>query len=851
VPRLETLEDRDLPATLFALTLENTLLTFDSSSPASVVSKNITGVLPGESLQDIAVRPATGQLYGLSFGHLYRLDPSTGVASSVGDPNVSLALNGTLLAMSYDPVADRLRVVTAQVVASVTQSERNLTLAPDTSQVVSTGTAPQYATGDVQFGRTPRLGHLAYTNEFSGAKATTLYGIDDLPQRPDRLVTLGGQDGVPTPDQGQVFTVGPTSGWSGFTIGGSENTAFAVSQDDNSLWTLNLANGTAIRVGPSGLAGDVTGLAALVESSPPPPPPPPSNNVPAVSIDDVTVTESVGGAVDATFTVTLSATSSQGVTVQVRTRDGTAVSPQEYQPLALTTLTFSPQQTTQTVTVKVYDNQLMGGVETFFVDLSNPTHATLATAQGRGTIANHPLVLPPANQLLVESLYQDLLGRLPDATGESFLKRLLDAGVPPTAVVQAIISSPEYVLHQVQDLYTRLLGRPADAVGLQGAVAALAGGMPLGQLEAVLLGSPEYLARHGGTLTGFLQGVYAEVLGRPIDPAAAAFWSEVLASGIPPAQVAALIANSAEAVQSLVNARYHHFLRRNVDPATLQFWGQVFPSALNSLLAGMDLTLAVSTEYRNGIIPRRIDREFLEKLSHDLLGHSPDLFDLERWSEELVQGVPREQVAYDILTSDEFRRLVITQGGIPPVFPRIAPTDTRFAFALAVFGNTMLLGGGTLVDEEVNLFLQTDFGNDSTFILDVFRSFQGLQVDLGNPNPLVEAIEADLNSAQPHSYQYLTYLVVIDHHAGAYRASQLFGQFLGSTQIPVADEQVYIPSFGSTDAFSDFYYRFTGAPLPTLPSSPPPPQPTLRSLQTTEEDFLAVLLGTTEYFPRD
>jgi hypothetical protein len=837
VPRLEMLEERDLLTTLVALTNHSTLFTFDSSSPAAVVTKTVTGILPNETLQDIAVRPATGQLYGLSFSHLYRIDPATGAASPVGDPKVSLDLSGTQLAMSFDPVVDRLRVVTAQVVAQVTRSERNFTLAPDTAQVVSTGTAPQYTAGDVQFGRTPRLGHLAYTNEFSGAKATTLYGTDDRPQLPDFLVTVGGPGGAPASDQGQVFSVAPTGEWSGFTIGGSDNTAFGLSKDDNSLWTVNLTSGNGTRVGPSGVSGEVTALADLVA------PPPPADSTPAVSINDVTVNECTGGAVDAIFTVTLSAPSSQAVTVQVRTRDGTALSPQEYQPLALTTLTFSPGQTTQTVFVQVNDNQLMGGVETFFVQLSNPTHATLARGQGTGTITNHPLVTPPANQLLVEALYFDLLGRLPDAAGEASWQHLLDAGVPRAVVAQAIINSPEYLIHQVQDLYTRLLGRPADPVGLQGAVAALAGGVPLGQLEAMLLGSPEYQARHGGTPAGFLQGVYTDVLGRPIDPAGAALWGKLLAAGEPPAKVAAQIVASVEAVQSLVNARYHHFLRRNAEPEAVQRLVQVVQGSSSNPFVGLDLALAISGEYLNGILPRKIDLQFLAKLSHDLLGRSPDPGDQARWTEQLFQGVRREHVAYDILTSDAFRRRVITQGGVPPDFHGIDPTDPQFAAALAIFGDTSFQGHGTLVDEQVHLFARQNFGSDSNFVLSLASEFLGLQVDLSNPgDPAIQAVEDNLNSSHPSPYQDLTYLVLDTRElAGRTRARQFYSQFLGTMDLDAALEDVAIP-FPSHPTFLDV----PGVQLVFVDANH------VHRLDNanSEEIFLADILGTTEYFPR-
>src|SRR4029077_16683777 len=53
--------------TIYALTTDNSLLTFDSGSPANATRIGpITGLLPGESVVGIDFRPATGQLYSLS-----------------------------------------------------------------------------------------------------------------------------------------------------------------------------------------------------------------------------------------------------------------------------------------------------------------------------------------------------------------------------------------------------------------------------------------------------------------------------------------------------------------------------------------------------------------------------------------------------------------------------------------------------------------------------------------------------------------------------------------------------------------------------------------------------------------
>jgi hypothetical protein len=118
--------------------------------------------------------------------------------------------------------------------------------------------------------------------------------------------------------------------------------------------------------------------------TPPPPPPPPP---PALRIGDVTVPEGNTGARTATFTVTLSAPSTQPVTVAYATGPGSATAGSDYQA-ASGTLTFAPGETTKTVTVPVIGDRLGEPNETFVVNLSSPTNATLADGQGVGTITD-------------------------------------------------------------------------------------------------------------------------------------------------------------------------------------------------------------------------------------------------------------------------------------------------------------------------------------------------------------------------------------------------------------------------------------------------------------------------------
>ncbi len=119
------------------------------------------------------------------------------------------------------------------------------------------------------------------------------------------------------------------------------------------------------------------------DAGPPPPPPP----APSLSIGNASVTEGNTGSVAASFTVTLSAASAETATVAYSTSDGSAVAGGDYQA-ASGTLTFAPGETSKTVLVLVNGDRVGEPNETFFVNLSGATNATIADGQGIGTIVD-------------------------------------------------------------------------------------------------------------------------------------------------------------------------------------------------------------------------------------------------------------------------------------------------------------------------------------------------------------------------------------------------------------------------------------------------------------------------------
>src|SRR5262249_36062876 len=125
-----------------------------------------------------------------------------------------------------------------------------------------------------------------------------------------------------------------------------------------------------------GTIGGRTGAFLLTESS-----------LPVLTISDAAVAEGNAGTVSAIFTLTLSAASSEPVTVNCNTADGSALAGSDYQA-AFATLTFAPGETSKTMVVPVNGDRLAEPNETFFVNLSIPTNAVIVDSQGVGTIVD-------------------------------------------------------------------------------------------------------------------------------------------------------------------------------------------------------------------------------------------------------------------------------------------------------------------------------------------------------------------------------------------------------------------------------------------------------------------------------
>lgn len=185
---------------VFAVNTANELLSFSANFPSVILTRQaVANLLTGDRIVGLDFRPANNLLYALgSSGQLYLVNPFNATAGRIG-PGLPTAPAGVEFGFDFNPVADRIRVVSDAGV--------NLRMHPDTGALVAVDGHLAYAPGDPNEGVTPQVVGAAYLNpDRNPATDTTLIVIDaglDVAavQSPanagvlQTLVTLGGDAG--------------------------------------------------------------------------------------------------------------------------------------------------------------------------------------------------------------------------------------------------------------------------------------------------------------------------------------------------------------------------------------------------------------------------------------------------------------------------------------------------------------------------------------------------------------------------------------------------------------------------------------------------------------------------------
>jgi len=169
--------------------------------------------------------------------------------------------------------------------------------------------------------------------------------------------------------------------------------------------------------------------------------------------------------------------------------------------------------------------------------------------------------------------------------------------IPPSVLAGLFTHTVENYSQVVASTYQQFLGRTPDPSVLSFWVGQMQQGLTDERLGAFIVASSEYRTNHGGTATGWVQGMYHDLLGRTADGAGLSFWLGRSTAGANPADIAFGLALSAEHESTVIGAEYRAYLGRDADPAGLNYWLTAFTHGASNedVVAG----LIGSAEYFN------------------------------------------------------------------------------------------------------------------------------------------------------------------------------------------------------------------------------------------------------------
>jgi hypothetical protein len=208
----------------------------------------------------------------------------------------------------------------------------------------------------------------------------------------------------------------------------------------------------------------------------------------------------------------------------------------------------------------------------------------------------------PANEAYIASLYEAFLGRSAEPGGLANWNAQLNAGVSRAQVALGIENSAEAISRTVQIYYQVFLGRPAETGGLNGWVQSVEHGASLEVVKANILGSNEFFLKSGATVPSYLNAVYENEIGRPIDSVALATWIPIASSSIAGRANAAFgIMRSAEGEKAEITSIYETVLGRLAEASGEAGWVSLLQHGVSDaqVIAG----IIGSNEYFATILP--------------------------------------------------------------------------------------------------------------------------------------------------------------------------------------------------------------------------------------------------------
>jgi len=265
----------------------------------------------------------------------------------------------------------------------------------------------------------------------------------------------------------------------------------------------------------------------------------------AISISDVSLAEGTSGTTNFNFDVTLSTASSQTITVDYLTLNGSAQAGSDYQA-ASGTLTFAPGETSKAVVVAVNGDTDVESDEAFVVGLSNPASATTSKSQGTGTIVNDDSNSPSPTIQFSQAAYavQEDLGWMTmtvtrggdTSAAASVDYETVDGSGTQKADFEYAAGTLNFAAGEISKTITLLVNEDAYLEGNETFSVKLSNpaGAVLGQQSAASVNItddlPESATNPIDDAQSFVYTHYHDFLNREPDPAGLAFWTNQIAS---------------------------------------------------------------------------------------------------------------------------------------------------------------------------------------------------------------------------------------------------------------------------------------------------------------------------------
>jgi serralysin len=331
------------------------LITFNVS-PASVTEDGTTNLVytftrTGNTTSALTVNFGVGGTATL--GNDYVQSGATSFTSTLG--SIFFAAGSATAILKIDPTADTtiesnetvaLTLATGTGYTIGTTAAVTGTITNDDLPSITLAVAPASVTED---GTT----NLVYTFTRTGPTTSTLtvnYFINGTADATDYTGA--------TPGTGKTITFAANSATATLTIDPTADTTI----ESNETVALTLATGTGYTVGTTtAVTGTIT-----------------NDDLPSINLspNGQTVVEGLTSPQNLSYTVSLSGSSTQTITVQYSTANGTALAGSDY-TTTTGTLTFTPGVTSQTISIPILNDSVNEANETFTLKLTSPTNAIL------------------------------------------------------------------------------------------------------------------------------------------------------------------------------------------------------------------------------------------------------------------------------------------------------------------------------------------------------------------------------------------------------------------------------------------------------------------------------------------